>query len=295
MKKPEEVPGNGQFGKSIFLLKSLIILTMGLVSLNSLAESPLASDVEVALFMNSTTCVVVEEGHMAYSTFVKNAVEKHWTITDYEFIDMKEFEKRRSSSKYSFLMLTEGSYEKDPEGVSYDFISLVLGGPERDVEKMPEICSIPISYTNDQSAQYGYIIPYMIKFMQIHARTLQSRRLFISLCGLKYYNRSKKFRDKTLLLNKEMMADEVNSLREIRSVYPNYVELLTTAEIEEELSENPDYTLIHYHVGPPSGSAAGRCFEMIFETGGMLYYYHFRDITNEKEDGFNERDLKRIG
>jgi hypothetical protein len=57
-------------------------------------------------------------------------------------------------------MLTKGSYEKDPEGVSYDFISLVLGGPERDVEKMPEICSIPISYSDDESAGYGYIIPY---------------------------------------------------------------------------------------------------------------------------------------
>jgi hypothetical protein len=47
-------------------------------------------------------------------------------------------------------------------------------------------------------------------------------------------------------------------------------------------------------VGPPQSSGAGKCFEMLFDTEGNLYYYNFRKITNDNADGFNLKDFDNI-
>ena len=39
---------------------------------------------------------------------------------------------------------------------------------------------------------------------------------------------------------------------------------------------------------------AGKCFEMIFDVEGNLYYYNSRKITNDNEDGFNLKDFNHI-
>lgn len=258
------------------------------------AESPLPTKEQIGLFMNSTTCVVLEDGSISYNIFIKDAVEKYWKITDYEFIDKKEFEKRRSMTKYSFLVLVEGTFEDDPVGVSYNFLNLVMGGGARNVTDMPELVSIPLSYTDDANADYGYAIPSMVNFVQKHVRFIQSRRLSVSLFGLKYYNRSREFKDKALLLMEDQMALEVNTLSKIKDAYPFYVRLVTLDGMDKILSGSPENILFLYHVGPDGDDHAGRCFEMIFTPEGELFYYNYRDITNAKEDGFTKRDLRKI-
>ncbi len=278
-------------GKSKILLSiSLLILT----SLTAFAKPPFANKMEIGLFRNSTTCVVIEEAWMAYSIPVKNAMEEYWTLTDYEFIDQDEFENRRHNTRYSFIMFTRGEYEKDPKGVGYNFISLVLADPSDDINKMPQFASIPLSYAGDEGAEFDYAIPAIVQFMQIQVRVLDDKRFWIKLCGLKYYNRGKKFKDKVLLLNKDMMAPEVDTESEIRNVYDYNFKLISTDEMREKLKADAENTLFLFHVGPEEGTAAGKCFEMIFSTSGQLYYYNSRDVTNENPDGFTEKDLKKI-
>jgi hypothetical protein len=130
--------------------------------------------------------------------------------------------------------------------------------------------------------------------MQKHANNLEKKRFNISLNGLKYYNDPAGFKGKVLLLNKDMMAPDADSPEKIRTVYPFYVKLLTTPEIETELATNPSNTLFNFHVGPTQSTGAGKCFEMIFDVEGNLYYYNCRKITNDNEDGFNLKDFSHI-
>ena len=273
------------------LLASLLFFAF---SLSVAAQPPMATKQQIGMFKNSTTCIVLEQGSVAYNVFIKDAVKEHWSVTDYEFIDHKTFEERRSDSRYSFLVLMKGVYKKDPMGVSYDFMSLVLGGYAAEVDDMPELGSLPISYTGDEEPDYGYAIPAMVQFLQRHVRVLENKRLCIKVAGLKHYNHFKKFRGKALLLNEEMMAPDAETLFKVRDVYPNYVEMLSSGEIRQELKEDPDYKLFLYHVGPGASTAAGKSFEMIFDAKGHLYYYNSRDVTNEKKDGFTRKDLRRI-
>ena len=267
--------------------------TLGIFCLGVMANPPLASKQQIGMFKNSKTCVVFEDGISFYNAYIKDAVQKYWKSTDYEFIDQKEFEKRRTDAKYSFIVLMNGAYDKDPGGVSYNYINLVLGDISDNLTRMPEFCSLPISYSGDNEADYEYVIPAIVKFIQIHMKNLEKDRFSISLNGLKYYNKTG-FKDKVFLLNKDKMASNADSPEKIKTGSPYYVKFLTSAEIQKELTVNPTNTLFHFHVGPPKDAGAGKCFDMLFDVEGNLYYYSSRKITNNNPDGFNLNDFKNI-
>jgi hypothetical protein len=276
-----------------FLKKYLLFFSLCFISMGLLSNPPLPSKQQIGMFKNSRTCIVFEDGISFYNAYIKDAVQKYWKSTNYEFIDQKEFEKRKTDSKYSFIILINEAYNKDPGGVSYSYINLVLGDESGDLTRMPEFCSIPIAYTGDNGTDYEYVIPVIVKFMQIHVKNLEKDHFTISLNGLKYYNK-RGFKDKILLLNKEKLAPNVDSPEIIKNAYPYYFKLLTVSEIQEELSTSPKNTLMLFHVGPQKDAGAGKCFEMIFDNDGNLYYYNSRKITNVNPDGFNLKDFNNI-
>jgi len=273
--------------------KCIFVLSLTLISIYAAANPPLATKQQIGMFKNSKTCVVMDGGMSFYNTPVKAAVQKYWKSTEYEFIDQTEFEKRKTNPKYSFLVMMDGAYDKDPGGVSYNYMSLVLGDRSGNLTKMPEFCSVPISYSGDNETDYEYIIPIIVKFMQIHVKNLEKDRLPISLNGLRYYNKTG-FNQKVLILNKEKITSAVDSPEKINAIIPNKVKLLNPEDIQKEMTANTADALIHFHVGPPQDAGAGRCFEMLFDTDGNLYYYNFRKITNDNPDGLNLNDFNNI-
>lgn len=278
---------------SVLSKKQVLSLVLVLVSITTMAKSPLASQKQIGMFLNSTTCIVLENEVNPYNGFIKEAVEKYWKATPFEFIDETEFEIRRFDSKYSFLVLMKNVYDKDPGGVSYNYISLVLGAKTKKIVDMPEFCNIPLQYSGDSNLDYEYAMPAIVKFIQIHTKNLEKKRFMISLRGLQYYNKSG-FKEKQLLMNREKMAPDSYSIDKINSIYPYFVKLLSSSEIKEEIAPNPKNALLHFHVGPNQEMGVGKCFEMLFDVDGNLYYYHSRMITNADKDGFNISDFKRI-
>jgi len=294
MRKTNLVHAITDFMAGLIFKKYLLLLVLGFISLGALANPRLASKQQIGMFKNSKTCVVLGTGSVSYDMYIKDAVQKYWNATEFEFIDQQEFDKRRFNSKYSFLVLMKGVYDKDPAGVSYNYISLVLGDVATNMTDMPELCSIPLSYTDDNLSDYEYVIPAIVKFMQKHVRNLEFHRFMISLQGLKYYNGKSGFKDKVLLFNKDMMASNADSPEKIKTAYTNYVKLITPSEIQQELVASPSNALFHFHVGPNKNAGAGKCFEMIFDVEGNLYYYNSRKVTNDNQDGFNLKDFKHL-
>jgi len=271
----------------------VLLFSLVLFCIEVFAGPPLPSRQQIGMFKETKTCVVFEDGVSLYNAYIKDAVQKYWKSTNYEFIDQTEFNKRKTDSKYSFIVLMDGAFDKDPGGIRYSYISLVLGDASGILTKMPEYCSIPLTYSGDNGTDYEYIMPSVVKFMQIHVKNLEKDRLSISLSGLKFYNKSG-YNGKVLLLNKEKIASNADSPDKIRKVYPGSFKLLSITEIQEEVAANESNMLFLFHVGPPQNAGAGKCFEMIFDTEGNLYYYNYRKITNDNTDGFNLNDFKKI-
>ncbi len=226
------------------LKKIILIFTFGLFYLGTMANAPLASKRQIEMFKNTKTCVVLEDGISFYNAYIKDAVQKYWKSTSYEFISQNEFEKRRTDPKYSFIVLINEDYDKDPAGVSYRYINLVLGDTSGNLSVMPEYCSIPISYTGDKGTDYEYVMPAIVKFMQIHVKNLEKYRFLILLNGLKYYNKSG-FKDKELLFDKDKMAPNADLPEKIKTAYPYSIKLLSIDDLQKEIAAGK---LIHYSI-----------------------------------------------
>jgi hypothetical protein len=292
MKKTTMVHAIIKFIAGTIMKKCIFILSLASLSMVSIGNPPLVSKHQMAKFVKSKTCIVLENSNIEYNGYIMDAVEKYWKSTEYEFIDQQEFQKRRYDTKYSFLVLLKDDFDKYP---SYNNLSLVMGDAVKEMNKMPQICSIPLSYSDDENMDYAYAIPSILKFMQKHAKNLEkNNRFLISLEGLQYYNFSAVFRNKVLLLNKDMMASNANSPEKIKNVYPYYFKLLTTSEIEKEIAANPTKTMFNIHIGPTQNTKEGKCLEMIFDSEGNLYYYNSRNVSDDSKNGFNLKDLSNI-
>jgi hypothetical protein len=294
MKNINVKPNFQGFISKLIIKKPVLLIVLAFLSMGVWATPPLVSKQQIGMFKNSITCVVLEGESISYNLFIKEAVEKYWKATTFEFIDHQEFEKRRTDSKYSFIVLLKEVWDKDPGGVSYDYLSLLMGGTAKELNQMPELITLPISYTDNKNMDYGFVIPTMVKFMQKHAKNLETKRFMISMNGLKYYNTSRVFKDKVLILNKEDMAPSVDNTEKIKAVYPYYFKFMTVAELENELLTDPSNTLFLFHVGPGENSGAGKCFEMVFDVYGNLFYYSYRDVTNEDKDGFTTGNFRNL-
>ena len=82
--------------------KFLLILVLGLFGIGIKAGATLATKEQIGMFKNSKTCVVMDAGVSFFNAPVKDAVKKYWKLTEYEFIDQAEFEKRRKDTKILF-------------------------------------------------------------------------------------------------------------------------------------------------------------------------------------------------
>ena len=117
-----------------FFLVSLAMILNG--------QAPFPNKEEIKQFTESRTCVVLEEEQIStYNTYIREAVKEFWTITPYEFIEVKDFNVRRLNPAYSFIVLTQTNFEKDKSGALYNFINLLQGKSGSKLGEMPEICA----------------------------------------------------------------------------------------------------------------------------------------------------------
>ena len=104
-----------------------------------------------------------------YNRKIERAVKANWTLTEYEFLELKDLKKKMKDPNASFLVRTKIVFDKDKTNTSYTFLSLMLGSrTASNVSKMPDLCSFPLSYYNVDYDKYDYKLGSIVKFMQNH-------------------------------------------------------------------------------------------------------------------------------
>lgn len=250
---------------------------------------------QVGMFANTTTCVVLEGNNLMFDGHIRNAMADNWTLTPFEFIDRTTFEQRRFSNKYSFIVLTSTTYENDKNNVQYDFVNLLLGDTAKDIGQMPELCAVPLSYTGNFLADYGYAIPTILRFIQQHVRKTDYDYTLVSLNKHRYYNRNTKaLNDKTLYLDQTNTNSAELTPEKVKTVYTWRLEVLDNDKFKS-LVEKPasDFAFL-YMVGPGDDQEAGRCFKYIFGPDGSAYYFDASLITAKNKCVWGLSDFKKM-
>jgi hypothetical protein len=132
--------------------------------------------------------------------------------------------------------------------------------------------------------------------MQKHARMIIADPSLTGRRYLKYYNRFiPDVSSKTILVKKEDLAPEIQSIEEIKAIYGNRIEIVSEEEIEKAIADKAPATVILHKVGPAAESNSGYCFKMLIGTDDAnMYYYNQHVIGRTNPNGLLSDDLKRL-
>ena len=239
----------------------------------------------------------MEEDQMSvYNTYIKEAVKQFWTITPYEFIQVKEFNVRRLNPAYSFIVLTQTNFERDKSGGLYNFINLLQGESGSKLGEMPEICAIPLSYASEDDLEYGYKLGAILSFMQKHAAMISADPSLTGRKYLKYYNKNiPEVANKTILVKEEDLSPDISTIDKIRAIYKHKIEIVPEEDIMKAIADKSPNTLILHKVGPVGNIQSGYCFKMLIGTDDSdMYYYNQHLINRSDPNGLLPADLKRL-
>ncbi|MFO7655505.1 MAG: hypothetical protein R6W78_00395 [Bacteroidales bacterium] len=278
--------------KKIFFM----LLVTGLIK-PVFSQSYIPTREDINTFFTTKTLVVLEDNPLLeYNMVIKDVMKQEWSITEYDFISFKEFEEKRKDAKYSFLLMTQVSFENDKTDAQYRFLHLSLGGDYFRLNQMPDIASVPAAYFNVEEDNYAYKLGILVRFIQKHALLIKERPEILSANVLKHYNNNiKDIKDKTLYLLESELAKDVNSVARIKKIYPYKIKIVTKEEIEQAIEERDDNVVFLHKVGPEGTKIDARCYKIIIGAGDAnFYYFDFHKISEKNPDGFLASDFKKL-
>ncbi|MCW3788574.1 hypothetical protein [Plebeiibacterium sediminum] len=275
----------------------LVNLVFLMLTIAVSAQKNIPSEKDYQDFFNTKTYVVLDDNPLSdFNFMIKKVMPRVWNITDYEIISHAEFDEKRRDPSYSFIVTSTVTFDKDKTKARYTFVSLLMGKDVYSITDMPDLCSIPLSYLRVEDDSYAYKMEGFIKFMQDHVKLVSQNPKIINANMFKYYNKNvQSLNNKKLLLVKEDLTTEVNTLSKIQSIYPYHVEIVTQEEVAKAI-ENKDPDVVYLHkVGPEGTKYKARCYKIVIGAAdSQFYYFDWHMVTPKNRDGLLESDLKAM-
>ena len=248
-------------------------------------------------FLTTKTLVVKDKNPInTYDAEIEEVMANEWNITEYEIIPFSEFEEKRQNPEFSFLFLATVVFENDKLNARYRFLNVSLGGDYFHIGMMPDLVSVPVSYSNVEDESYNYKLGLLVRFAQQHLRLIHANPEIISNNVFKHYNDNMKdVKQKTLYLLEDEMANDVNSTSRIKKVYPHDFKLVSREEIRQAITDRDENVVFLHKVGPEGTRLKARCYKVLIGAAdASFYYFDYHMINDKKPDGFLSKDLKKI-
>ncbi len=261
------------------------------------AQTQFANEAQLKSFPSTTTYVVMEDTQLSlFNNSITDLMKKLWTITPFKVISAQEFNKLNKSPQNSFIYISLAQltkYGKADNDNIYNILNLILGDKSGDINKMPDLGSIPLSYEEDNEG-YVYKLGGLLLAMQYYVNyKIQNPKDKIEDLAKKYVAEVK---SKELWLLATDMASEVNTLDKIKKVYPYQVKLVSEEEIEKAIDlKNPNVAILH-KIGPAETSKnGGQCWKFIISLKeGKPLYFDQHKIDNSHPNGLLIEDFKNF-
>lgn len=274
--------------KSILFAVTLICL-----SLKIQAQVKFASASDIQSFLKSTTYIVEYGDPLSdFNETIKAAMPKLWTITPYKFITEDEFETKKISKTASFIFLSDAQLSEDGVTSTYSFLNIVMGGSS-DINKLPDLGSVPLSYSDVDEGTYLYKLGGILLFIQDHI-TYASENSSIKPAITKK-NSTIDIKTKELWLLADELQPGYNTTEKIKFVYPYTVKLVTSEDIKKAIESKNDAVIFLHKVGPETSSAIGKCWKfLVHAKTGEVIYYDSHKISASEPDAFLGKDFKAL-
>ncbi len=263
----------------------------------SIAQNTVGTPEQLKQFFKTKTLVVLDNDPFSESNIqLKSAVQNNWKLTEFEFINVDDYEKKIKNPNFSFLTIDVVYYEGDKSASKYNFLCIALGGNYKNESEMPQLCTIPLSYADAEQETYSYKIATMINFMQNHI-TLTSKNPELKNSNIiEYYKKNlSELQNKILYVAKDELEMRINTDEKFKKIYPYKFKIVSRDIIEDAIdNKNQDVVFLH-KVGPEKNNNKAKCWNILIgASDAKLYYFDYHKIDEAHPDALLESELKKI-
>lgn len=279
--------------RKILIMSAIVFFIMT----SAQAQNRFVTKSQLVDFFTSTTYVVMDNNpSVGFNIFIKDAMTKYWKVTPYKIITQVDFDKMRKDNKNSFLFLSKENLKKGNTAAFYEFLVLAMGDSSTILSNMPELVNIPLSYSGVDENEYVNKLGLIIRFVQVHVGNMKEASNHIYLRKLNYYNKYlKEIKNKTLLVEDDDLAEEVNTVEKIKAIYKYDVKIVTSDELEKAIEDKLPNTVILHQISPGPDDVEGRSYHYLLGTDdAKMYYYNYFTINEKRPAGFLAKDFRRL-
>ncbi len=252
---------------------------------------------DLAHFQATKTYVVLNDNPMSdYNYEIRDAVEKWWTITPYEFLEHDDFAEKSLDRNASFLYVAAVNFEKDKSRTRYMFLCLSLGGERETVDDLKDITNLPLGYHGVDEDHYTYKLGTIVRFMQNHIRMLIDDPAMVSQNVFEYYNNNMgDMKGKTLYLVEDEVDPKIATPAKIREIYPYSFKFVDREEIKELIMAGDKDAVFLHKVGPEGKKLEARVYKILIGAAdAKFYYYAYHKAGPKNPDALLSNDFRLL-
>lgn len=247
-------------------------------------------------FTDKVTQVVLP-GNSILAGALKQEVLNQWKASAFEFCTPAEFETRKTSDQYYFLLLAD-SASKDNAEAGITFLTLVKGDAAATggMGKMPEIISLPVCAAEGNSGRELLYLGALVGAVQEFAlAAMESEKTAYQMDGWfneKYAQDGKNKRIYLALTDISMQVSEKDGEKYL----DDDILLCDDEEEADRMFQLGSFnTLVGFVIAPPAPNNDAWCYKMLVDAEThTLYYLRRHKISNHNGVGFLSDDLKRM-
>jgi hypothetical protein len=276
-------------------MRSKIIFTvLILFTISIFAQKQVAKDEDLQKFYKTKTLVVLEGNPMSSFNFkIRDVMKKEWKITEYDFIELNDYEKMRRDPQYSFLTLDDVYFEKDKQHAEYAFVCVSLGGKYPTMSDMPQLACFPLAYRGVEEEYFAYKLTAVVMFLQNHIKLTTEKKILSQANIINYYNsNAPTVKDKTVYCVKDELSSDINTESKFAKKYPYKFKFVTREELESIIDAQEANAVFFHKVGPTGSSSQGRVYKIFMGVDGVIYYFGYHKISGKKPDKLLDKDIR---
>lgn len=245
---------------------------------------------------SKTLKVVLAGDESLMDMVIKDAVEKNWHLSPFEFITRDEFQTEKTDSTHYFLIrINKSAGWRDDSGL--EFLSFRKGAPEasENMDEMKDIFSLPLGPEGEMPDRILPFIPAYITIIQKHIEQIIDKNINAYL-GMAMYN---DLFDRTKYDHGMFLQEDFSfsiTPEKLASDTYDRARIVTADEMEEEMDSPSPRTLVSLVIYPtdPNLNSSNAYQMLICSDTQELVYYHKHKFTRNKSEGFTKIEYVTI-
>ena len=281
----------------MYMKKWIVTLSALFCSLSLLAQGTVTTKKYLLSDFTDKVTQVVMSGNEIFCSALRQEVVANWTASPFEFCTLEQFEARKTSDRYYFLIAAESQF-KGEEVPGVTFLTLVKGGPEAQdgIGAMQEIVSLPLQAALGGNGRELIYLPSLLRTIQAYTlAAMDSEKTAYNMENWVNRQYARNGRTMQICIAREDLSETLTEKELGRYLDADFHIVESTEEADKRFLDRAYNTLVGYTVEPAFPDKNAYCYALLFEAyTGTLYYIGRHKYSEKKGCGFTVYDMKYL-